>query len=227
MKKFVAYFRVSTSKQQSSGLGLESQKTLVSDYVSSQKGELIESFKEVETGTSKKHRTAIYDAIDYAKKHDAKLVIAKLDRLARNVHFVSSLLETGVEFIACDLPEANHFTIHLFSALAEQEAKLISIRTKNALNELRKSGKTLGNPENLTDEAKQKGWEAIRQKARDNRNNKRATALILEYRAKGWSYDRIADQLNALNFPTSQGKRFTSTSVWRLYKRAEDIKNVA
>ena len=125
MKKFVAYFRVSTAKQGKSGLGLESQKTMVNNYLSNNGGELIKSYTEVETGTSKKQRTEIYNAIDYAKQHDAVLVIAKIDRLARNVHFISSLMEAGVEFVCCDMPAANNLTIFLMSAIAEEEAKSI------------------------------------------------------------------------------------------------------
>lgn len=131
-------------------------------------------------------------------------------------------METGVEFIACDLPQATHFTIHLYAALAEMEAKLISDRTRTALAEKKKRGFKLGTPENLTVEAKLKAVEVIRAKARNNKANIQATALIVEYRAKGFSYDKIADSLNELNFGTSQGRRHNSTSVRRLYMRRID-----
>ncbi len=219
MKRFVGYFRVSTSEQGKSGLGLESQKSVVDNFVKSNNGVLIESFTEIETGTSKRKRTEIYKAIDFAKKNNAVLVIAKIDRLARNVFFVSSLMETGVEFVACDLPQATNFTIHLYAALAEMEAKLIAERTKNALKEKKKQGFKLGTPANLTEEAKMKGLEVIKQKAVSNKANIQATALIVEYRAKGYSYDKIANTLNQLNFGTSNGKMHNSTSVHRLYKR--------
>lgn len=133
MKNFVAYFRVSTSSQGKSGLGLKSQKQMVDNFVKSNNGILINEFTEIETGTSKRKRTEIYNAIDFAKQNNATLIIAKIDRLARNVLFISSLMETGVEFVACDLPQATNFTIHLYAALAEMEANLISMRTKNAL----------------------------------------------------------------------------------------------
>ena len=158
-------------------------------------------------------------AIDFAKKNNAILVIAKIDRLARNVFFVSSLMETGVEFVACDLPQATNFTIHLYAALAEMEAKLIGERTKNALAEKKKRGFKLGTPANLTEKGKQKGIEVIKQKAINNKANIQATALIVEYRAKGFSYDKIALTLNQLNFSTANGKLHNSTSVLRLYKR--------
>lgn len=222
MKKYVGYFRVSTFEQGKSGLGLESQKTMVDNFIKSNKGVLIESFTEIETGTSKRKRTEIYKAIDFAKKNNAVLLISKIDRLARNVFFVSSLMETGVEFVACDLPQATNFTIHLYAALAEMEAKLIAERTRNALAEKKKRGFRLGTPANLTEESKKKGLEVIRQKAVNNKANIQATALIVEYRAKGFSYDKISVALNQLNFGTANGKLHNSTSVHRLYKRHLD-----
>ncbi len=215
----MGYFRVSTLEQGKSGLGLESQKFMVDTFIKSNDGELIESFTEIETGTSKRKRTEIYKAIEYAKKNGAILVIAKIDRLARNVYFVSSLMETGVEFVACDLPQATNFTIHLYAALAEMEAKLISERTRNALAEKKKQGFKLGSPQNLTPEGKQRGLEVIKQKALNNKSNIQSTALIIEYREKGYSFDKIAVMLNNLNFGTANGKRHNSTSVMRLYKR--------
>lgn len=226
MKKYVGYFRVSTLEQGKSGLGLQSQKSMVANYIENNKGILLESFTEIETGTSKRKRTEIYKAINFAKKNNAVLVIAKIDRLARNVYFVSSLMETGVEFVACDLPQATNFTIHLYAALAEMEAKLISERTKNALAEKRKRGFKLGTPENLTKEAKKKGLQAIRQKAINNKANIQATALIVEYREKGLSFDKIAKKLNDLNFGTANGKQHNSTSVLRLFKRHVNFHNL-
>jgi DNA invertase Pin-like site-specific DNA recombinase len=219
MKKFVAYFRVSTSEQGKSGLGLEAQMTMVENYISNNDGILLNQFTEIETGTSKRRRTEIYKAIEFAKQNNAVLVIAKIDRLARNVYFVSSLMEAGVEFVACDLPQATNFTIHLYAALAEMEGKLISERTKAALSEKKRRGFNLGTPENLTDEAKAKGLQVIKEKAASNKANVQATALIVEYRGKGLSYDKIADALNQLNFGTSQGKKHNSTSVRRLFNR--------
>jgi DNA invertase Pin-like site-specific DNA recombinase len=220
MKKYIAYFRVSTSKQEKSGLGLDSQKTMVDNFIGSNMGVLIDSFTEIETGTSKKQRTEIFKAIACAKQNGAVLVIAKLDRLARNVHFVSSLMEAGVEFICCDMPSANNLTIFFMSAIAEEEAKTISIRTKTALAEKRKQGFKLGTPENLTYEDRLKGAEAMKHKARENKANQQATALILEYKENGWGYERIARRLNQLDFKTVRAKEYNSTTVMRLYKRS-------
>jgi DNA invertase Pin-like site-specific DNA recombinase len=220
MKKYVAYYRVSTLEQGKSGLGLLAQKSTVENYLQSNDGILINDFTEIETGTSKRKRTEIYKAIDYAKQTDSILIIAKIDRLARNVYFVSSLMATGVEFIACDLPQATNFTIHLYAALAEMEAKIISDRTKNALAEKKKQGYILGTPSNLTEESKKKGVLTIKNKAITNSANIQSTALIVEYKSKGYSYQKIAGLLNQLNFGTAMGKLHNAKSVLRLYNRA-------
>jgi DNA invertase Pin-like site-specific DNA recombinase len=144
MKKFVAYYRVCRTEQGISGLGLSAQKSSVEKYVTSQDGIILKDFTEIETGTNKRERIEIHKAIQIAKNEGAILIIAKLDRLARNVSFVSSLMDAGIEFLAVDMPSANNFTLHIFSALAEQEAKLISSRTKLALAELKKKGVKLG-----------------------------------------------------------------------------------
>ncbi|MDX2361988.1 MAG: recombinase family protein [Crocinitomicaceae bacterium] len=219
MKKYVAYFRVSTSQQEKSGLGLDSQKTMVSNFLRSNDGVLIESFTEIETGTSKKKRIEIYKAIEHARQNNAVLVIAKLDRLARNVLFVSLLMEAGVEFICCDMPAANNLTIVLMMAIAEDEAKRISQRTCAALAEKKRQGYVLGTPENLSYAHRLKGAEAMRLKARVSKANQQATALIVQYREKGLSYEKIVQLLTKLDFKTVNNKTFTSTGVMRLYKR--------
>ena len=219
MKNYVAYFRVSTTSQGKSGLGLKSQKQMVDNFVKSNNGILINEFTEIETGTSKRKRTEIYNAISFAKQNNATLIIAKIDRLARNVYFVSSLMETGVEFVACDLPQATNFTIHLYAALAEMEANLISTRTKNALEIKKKQGFKLGSPQNLTEESRAKGLQVIKEKSRNNQSNIQSTAMIMEYKAKGYSFDKIATKLNQLNFKTSKGFLHNAKSVQRLYQR--------
>ena len=219
MKKYVAYYRVSTVKQGRSGLGLEGQKTMVNNFLKSNDGVVLDSFTEIETGTSKKLRVEIFKAIEYAKQNDAVLLIAKLDRLARNVHFVSSLMETGVEFMCCDMPSANNLTVFILSAIAEEEARTISLRTRLALAEKKKQGFKLGTPENLTYEHRLKGAEAMKIKSLNNKTNQQATALIIEYREKGMTYDKIAIKLSQLNFKTVRGKDYCSSTVMRLHKR--------
>lgn len=219
MKKYVGYFRVSSQEQGKSGLGLEGQKCMVDNFIKTNDGILIDSFVEIETGTSKKKRIEIYKAIEFAKQNDAILCIAKIDRLARNVHFISSLIETGVQFVAVDMPTANNFTIHLYSALAEEEAKLISFRTRKALEMKKLQGFTLGTPANFTEERRRMGTQAIIEKAKLNSNNIQSTILIVEYRERQYSYDWIAIRLNEIKVQTSRGKIHNSNSVHRLYKR--------
>lgn len=219
MKKFVAYYRVSRKEQGISGLGLSAQKSSVEKYVTSQDGTIVKSFTEIETGTNKRERIEIHKAIQLAKNEGAILIIAKLDRLARNVSFVSSLMDAGIEFLAVDMPSANNFTIHIFSALAEQEAKLISSRTKLALAELKKKGVKLGNPQNLTSEARAKGVDKIKENAMNNDRNRQAQSIILNCKEKEMSYRQIADYLNQLNFKTRYGNKFYAPTVRQLYNR--------
>lgn len=221
MKKFVAYYRVSRKEQGISGLGLSAQKSSVEKYVIGQDGIILKDFTEIETGTNKRERVEIHKAIQLAKIEGAILIIAKLDRLARNVSFVSSLMDAGIEFLAVDMPSANNFTIHIFSALAEQEAKLISSRTKVALAELKKKGVKLGNPQNLTSEARAKGVNKIKENAMNNDRNRQAQSIILNCKEKEMSYRQIADYLNELNFKTRHGNKFYAPTVLQLYNRMQ------
>jgi DNA invertase Pin-like site-specific DNA recombinase len=122
---FVAYFRVSTAKQGESGLGLEGQMATVEAFSKSQGGTIMRSYTEVESG-KKSDRQELARALGHAKRAKATLIVAKLDRLARNVAFTSQVMESGVEFICCDNPHANRLTIHILAAVAENEAKQIS-----------------------------------------------------------------------------------------------------
>lgn len=219
MKKFVSYYRVSRKSQEISGLGLSAQQSAVEKFVSSQQGIIVGEYTEVETGTNKKERVEIYNAIAMAKQTGAVLVIAKLDRLARNVGFVSSLMNAGIEFVAVDMPTANNFTIHIFSAMAEQEAVLIGSRTRLALAVLRKKGVVLGNPKNLNNDARAKGLQKIKENAVNNDRNRQAQFVILNCKEKGMSYRKIAQYLNELNFKTRYGNQFFATTVHQLYSR--------
>jgi DNA invertase Pin-like site-specific DNA recombinase len=219
MKKFVSYYRVSRKEQGISGLGLSAQKSSVVKYVESQGGAIIQEFTEIETGTNKRERIEIQKAIQLAKSEGATLIIAKLDRLARSVNFVTSLMIAGVEFLAVDMPSANNFTIHIFSALAEQEALLISTRTKQALAELKKKGSVLGNPKNLNDDARAKGLATIKENAINNDRNKQAQSVILSCKERGMSYREIAKYLNDLNFKTRYGNQFLAPTVHQLYNK--------
>lgn len=140
--KFIAYYRVSTAKQGYSGLGLEAQQTAVRAHVKS--GDILDEIIEVESGKRHEDRPGLLRALSLCRLHRATLVIAKLDRLARNVAFIANLMESDVEFIALDLPQANRLTIHILAAVAEHEARLISARTKAALQAAKARGVKLG-----------------------------------------------------------------------------------
>ena len=143
--RFVAYYRVSTAGQALSGLGLEAQQAAVQNYLDGGTWELVGEFTEVESGR-KSERPALAEALALCRKHKATLVIARLDRLARNVHFISGLMETKVKFVACDLPEATPFMLHIYAAVAQEEARAVSARTKAALAAAKQGGVRLGAP---------------------------------------------------------------------------------
>jgi DNA invertase Pin-like site-specific DNA recombinase len=215
--KYVAYFRVSTKKQGVSGLGLEAQKDAVHRYIAP---ELIDfEFTEVETGTSKKKRPVLAQALELCKKHNATLLIAKLDRLARNVSFVSSLMDSKVKFKAVDFPEANELTIHILSAIAQHEAKSISSRIVDALAVKKRKGEQMGNPKNLTYLDRMRGIEVIKNNALTNENNSKATAYVKRAIQTKFTLQGIADELNQAQFKTSKGKAFSPMQVSRLIKR--------
>ena len=230
MDRYVAYYRVSTKRQGDSGLGLEAQKRMVEGYV--RNGIIIKEFTEKETGTSKRERPILGEAIEMCKETGAKLLIAKLDRLARDVHFISSLSRTGVDFICCDNPNANKLTINLLASVAESEAEAISSRTKAGLGSIKerirkdgsyvsRSGRritSLGTPENLTDEHRRKGGDVISQRFKNNRNTRMARPYAMELRGRGIELAEIANMLNINGFTTATGRQFNKFSVHRLVK---------
>jgi DNA invertase Pin-like site-specific DNA recombinase len=142
--KVVTYCRVSTARQGRSGLGLEAQRASINAYLNGGNWQMVAEYVEVESGKRSENRPQLQEALSMCRLHRAKLVIAKLDRLARNVAFVSALMESKVKFVAVDLPEANELTIHIMSAMAEHEAKAISQRTRAALAVSKRRGKVLG-----------------------------------------------------------------------------------
>lgn len=203
---FVAYYRVSTQRQGKSGLGLEAQRKAVVDHLNGGNWKLICETVEVESG-KRADRPKLAEALKLCRVHGAKLIIAKLDRLARNVAFVSNLMEAGVDFEAVDFPQANRLTIYILAAVAEHEAKAISERTKAALAAAKRRGVRLGGYRGtkLTAKARMAGC-----KARTERAEARATDLaptIAELRAAGVTSLRgIAAALNERAIPTASGE---------------------
>lgn len=175
VKKFVAYYRVSTKRQARSGLGLEAQKAAVTAYVQASGGHLVGEYTEVETGR-KSSRPELQQAIGHTRLIKATLLIAKLDRLARNIAFVSTLMESGVDFIATDNPHATPLTIHIMAAIAEAEARAASIRTKDALAAAKRKGRKLGS-------SRPGHWDGIEHK-RGWRKGAKVSAAIRTQRAK-------------------------------------------
>src|SRR5262249_17418613 len=143
--KFVAYFRVSTDKQGKSGLGLEAQREAVLGYLNGGRWLLVQEFVEIESG-KRNDRPQLTAALAACKRQKAKLVIAKLDRLSRNLAFIAALMEAEVEFVGVDNPHANKLTVHILAAVAQHERELIAQRTRDALQAAKARGKKLGNP---------------------------------------------------------------------------------
>jgi DNA invertase Pin-like site-specific DNA recombinase len=143
--KFVAYIRVGTDKQGRSGLGLEAQLKAVHDYLNGGTWSLVGEFTEIESG-KRNERPELVKALAACKRNKAKLVIAKLDRLSRNLAFIATLMDSGVEFVAVDNPHANKLTIHILAAVAQHEREMIAQRTKDALQAAKARGVALSNP---------------------------------------------------------------------------------
>ena len=218
-EKYVAYLRVSTHKQGYSGLGLEAQQEIIHNFLRDKQP--IAEFIEIESGR-KKDRPQLKAALELCRKSNAKLIVAKLDRLARNVCFLSQLLESDVEITFCDFPSANKMMLHIMAAIAQYETELTAARTKQALAAKKARGCTLGNPEHLMDkhaEALSHSNETNRAKANNNPNNKRAVAMLKVLVERGMTLQQMADTLNDEGFTTSTGCRFRPSTVYTLIKR--------
>jgi DNA invertase Pin-like site-specific DNA recombinase len=230
-KKVIAYYRVSTKKQGASGLGLEGQQVAVTDYANRDGAAVLYSYTEVESG-KRKDRPELLKAIAHAKRNKATLVVAKLDRLARNVAFLSALMESGADFVACDNPHANRLTIHILAAVAEDEAKRISDRTKAALTAAKARGTKLGSArfghwEGREDKrlaglklARQSAAAAVREAVQEAYAD--LFPLVKELHAAGKTLQAIADTLNEQGHVTRRGKPWGPVQVMRVLKRAAE-----
>ena len=217
--KFVAYFRVSTDRQGKSGLGLEAQRGAVLAYLDGGSWQLVGEFTEVESG-KRSDRPQLAAALVACKKHKAKLVIAKLDRLSRNLAFIATLMDSGVEFVAVDNPHANKLTVHILAAVAQHEREMIAQRTKDALAAAKARGVKLGNPRLA--------------EARDKANTASVAAadafaanllpIIREIRASGvQSLRGIAKALTARGVKTARGGQWSAAQVSDIVNRPFEL----
>ena len=219
----ISYLRVSTARQGVSGLGLEAQRAAVAAHIAAGGHTLVTEYVEVESG-AKAARPQLAAALAACKLHRATLVIAKLDRLARNVAFIANLMDGGVDFVACDMPHANRLTLHLLAAIAEHEREMISQRTKAALQAAKVRGKRLGNPNGatgLTAYARQAAREGALKRA--ERASQRADAVghvIGDVVASGIEGSRrIALALNERAIPSPSGGIWHEEQVRRTMAR--------
>jgi DNA invertase Pin-like site-specific DNA recombinase len=220
VRKYIAYYRVSTKGQGESGLGLEAQRFAVRQFVKHQ-DLILEEFTEVESG-KRNNRVQLQAAIDLAKKKRVTLIIAKLDRLSRNAAFIFTLRDSGADFVCADMPEANTLTIGIFAVLAQHERELISSRTRAALQAKIGQGHRLGTPANLDENARKKGL-AVRQKnAALNKENRQALKLIRIYRSQGLSFQQIANELNEGGYLTRTGKPFYKGTIHYLLSTVKE-----
>jgi len=218
--RFVAYFRVSTDKQGRSGLGLEAQRGAVERHVSAVGGAILAEFVEVESG-KKADRPQVHRALAAARAHRAILIIAKLDRLARNVAFLSNLMEAGVEFVAADMPTANRLTVHILAAVAEEEARMISARTMAALAAAKARGVKLGNPRLRAGTGEQARAAAAERSRLSARHASDVLPMIEAARRAGClSLGQLAEALTARGVRTaSGGQEWDATQVRRVLLR--------
>ncbi len=216
--RYIAYYRVSTEKQGKSGLGLEAQREAVLSYLNGGRWKLVDEFTEVESG-KRNDRPALASALSLCRIHNATLIIAKLDRLARNVAFISNLMESGVEFTAVDFPQANRLTVHILAAVAEHEATMISQRTKAALAAAKARGVVLGGDRGTIGSQSAKGVKASAA-VRQGKAEKRASDLmpvIQAIRTEGASSLReIAAALTERGIPASKGGQWSAVQVQRV-----------
>jgi DNA invertase Pin-like site-specific DNA recombinase len=214
---YVPYYRVSTARQGQSGLGLEAQKAALHTFVGDP-SLLLGEFVEVESG-KKNQRPQLLAAIAAARAVGATLLIAKLDRLSRNAGFIFALRDSGVDFVCCDMPDANTLTVGLFAVIAQHERETISQRTIDALTAKKARGAVLGTPANMTPAAIAKSLNIRQENARTNQQNQQAARLGGLLYAQGHTLQQIAQELNDGGYRTRRGQLFFPMSVQRLLKR--------
>jgi DNA invertase Pin-like site-specific DNA recombinase len=218
--KFVSYLRVSTARQGRSGLGLEAQRDAVRKYLDGGKWKLVAEFVEVESGKNNA-RPKFAEALHRAKVTGASLVVAKLDRLSRNAAFLMTLRDSGVDFVAADLPDANTMTVGIMATVAQYEREAISKRTRAAMAAAKKRGRRFGNPNGarcLQGVGNDAAIEALKVKA--SQRAEEIAPIIEDIRASGATTLReIADELNAREILTARGGQWHACTVRNVIQR--------
>ena len=219
--RFVVYYRVSTAQQGRSGLGLEAQKEVVMRYLNGGNHQIVSEYTEIESG-GKSDRPELAKAIRDCRLKDARLVVAKLDRLSRDLHFITDLQNAGVKFTVAEMPDATELTIHIYSALAQHERKLIGERTKAALAAAKARGQRLGNPcFQRGEQIPGSGAPAHINAARIAKADKFAQDMAGIIKGMGGGSLRdVAEALNAAGYRTARGKQWQANSVKRVLERA-------
>jgi DNA invertase Pin-like site-specific DNA recombinase len=220
--RYVSYLRVSTQRQGKSGLGLEAQRESVSGFLNGGRWTLVAELVEVESG-KRSDRPELVKALSLCRLRKATLLVAKIDRLSRNVAFISALMESGVQFMAVDMPQANQLTVHIMAAMAEYEAKAISERTKAALAAAKARGTVLGGLKwNLPSVGKQGRKAAIKaRQANAARYRVDVLPTIQDAQSKGAvTLRQIAEVLNAEGTPAPRGGEWSAVQVQRILKHA-------
>jgi DNA invertase Pin-like site-specific DNA recombinase len=228
--ELIAYYRVSTKQQGESGLGLEAQEATIQSYARQTGATIKASYVEVESG-KRADRPALAKALAHARRNKATLVVAKLDRLARNVEFLSRVMNSGCEFAAADMPSANRFMLHVMAAVAEHEAKAISDRTKAALAAAKARGTKLGSARpghwKGREQARLDGLAKARAVAVKVRQEKAALAYtdllpsVSAMKNEGLSLRAIAERLNGEGHLTRRGRKWNAVQVARVLERSE------
>ena len=230
MKKYVIYQRVSTSKQSATGLGLESQLDICQNYINSVNGITDKIFKDVASGKSR-IRKGLWEAIDYCKNTGATLVIAKLDRLARDVEFIFQIKNTGIDIYFCDMPLCNTMVLGMFASVAQYERELISSRTKNALAVKKKNGVILGRPKGCkaSQNAIDASVSARKDKAKANPSNIQFKKYLDLFEAKhgrimdNKSISEFVQDLCAMGFTTAKGMPFNVPRAWQMIYKVRKL----
>jgi DNA invertase Pin-like site-specific DNA recombinase len=230
-RQIVTYRRVSSKEQGRSGLGLEGQLSAVTRFAASEHFDVVADFVEVESGKSAgSSRPQLAAALAEAKRRKCAVLVSKLDRLSRDVAYISKLMAEGVPFIVAELgSDTDPFTLHLFAALAEKERRLISERTKVALAEAKARGVILGGDRGKLATYRKTGTEnsAEVRGAEADRRAADLAPMVLALQASGMTLRKIAEQLTTLRIPTARGKSWNAAGVMRVVDRAKALTDAA